>query len=452
VTGNDWIHWTQWTETLTMPVCLAVIAVFVVSGLDDLFIDLNALFRRLRPQKVSARGVEEWKSSSPRKFAIVVPAWDESSVIGRMLSGNIARIDYPADCYAFYVGVYPNDQASIDAVERVAKVYPNVRAVVSPLPGPTSKGQILNHVARSLVDGTGGCGQAWDAILLHDAEDLIHPLSLWLMNERLEKNHYVQIPVFSLPLAWNQLVAGTYIDEFAESHTKDILVRARLGAPLPSAGVGTAVRRDLVEHLLSRGELLNEKSLTEDYELGVRVGLAGFQQDFAARYVIDTGGRRAYIATREFFPKGFYRSIRQKTRWTIGITMQGWRNLSWPGNWRDRYFLFRDRKGLVTNPATILGYVIIPAALQPGDVNWFVAIAVSMLAVNRIVQRSLCVMRVYGPATAMMCLPRWPVACIINAAATFRAIKQHLESQWSGKAVRWVKTEHDLPEGFGVHY
>jgi adsorption protein B len=369
-----------------------------------------------------------------------------------MLSGNIARIDYPADCYAFYVGVYPNDQASIDAVERVAKVYPNVRAVVSPLPGPTSKGQILNHVARSLVDGTGGCGQAWDAILLHDAEDLIHPLSLWLMNERLEKNHYVQIPVFSLPLAWNQLVAGTYIDEFAESHTKDILVRARLGAPLPSAGVGTAVRRDLVEHLLSRGELLNEKSLTEDYELGVRVGLAGFQQDFAARYVIDTGGRRAYIATREFFPKGFYRSIRQKTRWTIGITMQGWRNLSWPGNWRDRYFLFRDRKGLVTNPATILGYVIIPAALQPGDVNWFVAIAVSMLAVNRIVQRSLCVMRVYGPATAMMCLPRWPVACIINAAATFRAIKQHLESQWSGKAVRWVKTEHDLPEGFGVHY
>ena len=436
-------------NALAMAVSFTVIAVFLVAGLDDLFIDLNALLRRLGPQKVNAGGLKEWTEIKPRKIAIIVPAWDESSVIGRMLVGNLARIQYPADSYGFYVGVYPNDQASIDAVQRVAESNPNVMAVVSPVPGPTSKGQILNHVTRCLMDGISGCASDWDAILLHDAEDLIHPVSLWLLNERLQHNHYVQIPVFSLPLAWHQLVAGTYIDEFAESHTKDVLVRSRLGAPLPSAGVGTALRRDLVEMLLNQGELLNEKSLTEDYELGVRVGLAGFKQDFAARYLVDDVGTRDYIATREFFPKGFFRSIRQKTRWTMGITIQGWRNLRWPGNFRDRYFFFRDRKGLVTNPATVIGYVAAPAAWHIDPMNRPLLITVSLFAVNRILQRFFCVLRVYGAATAFMCVLRWPVACIINAAATFRAIKQHTESSRSGRAVRWVKTEHDLPEGFG---
>jgi adsorption protein B len=75
-------------------------------------------------------------------------------------------------------------------------------------------------------------------------------MALFLMNDRLSTHHYVQIPVFSLPLKWSHLVAGTYIDEFAEAHTKDVLVRARLGAPLPSAGVGTALRKDLVHWLL----------------------------------------------------------------------------------------------------------------------------------------------------------------------------------------------------------
>ncbi len=442
-------------------ILLIVIAIFIISGLDDIFIDLNAFFRGLRPRVICDDQLRKWKALPPRKFAIIIPAWDESSVIARMLAGNLARIDYPRDHYAFYVGVYPNDQATIDAVERVARSNPNVHAVVSPLPGPTSKGQILNHVTRCLMERSsthraGDGGQDWDAILLHDAEDLIHPLSLWLINERLFDNHYVQVPVFSLPLAWNELVAGTYIDEFAESHTKDVLVRARLGAPLPSAGVGTALRRDLVENL-PHGELLNEKSLTEDYEMGVRVGLAGFKQDFAACFVMNDRGRRDYIATREFFPKGFYRSIRQKTRWTMGITMQGWRNLRWQGTFLDRYFLFRDRKGIVTNPATLVGYLVLPGAFEAGNlVGWAsslnkpVVVGISILAMNRMLQRILCVLRVYGPLTALMCLPRWPVACIINAAATFRAVKQHFESQWSGKAVRWVKTEHDLPEGFGV--
>ncbi|MEY4632186.1 MAG: hypothetical protein RIQ81_2306 [Pseudomonadota bacterium] len=452
----------DWSYLLGLVAYFSVIGVFVVSGLDDLFIDLSAMLHRLGPELITSDGLRELKQIPPRRFAIIVPAWDESKVIGRMLAGNLARIDYPADKYCFLVGVYPNDQASIDAVQRVAASYPNVRAIISPIPGPTSKGQILNHVTRCLVEGACGIEPEWDAILLHDAEDLIHPLSLWLLNERLNHNHYVQIPVFSLPLSCSHLVAGTYIDEFAESHTKDVLVRSWMGASLPSAGVGTALRRDLVEHLLAGrgqdgkprdfllGELLNEKSLTEDYELGVRVGLTGFKQNFAVSYMISPEGRRDFIATREYFPRGFYRSIRQKTRWTMGITMQGWRNLRWPGRFRDRYFLFRDRKGLVTNPAALLGYLVIPIGFSAEPVSVALMMVISLLAANRMAQRFLCVRNVYGLATAAMCVPRWPVACIINAAATLRAVKQHTASCVSGHAVRWVKTEHDLPEGFGT--
>jgi len=74
----------------------------------------------------------------------------------------------------------------------------------------------------------------FDAFLMHDAEDVIHPLSLKLANHLLDRFDFIQIPVFSLHCSFRQLVAGTYIDEFAEAHTKELLVRAKLGAAVPS--------------------------------------------------------------------------------------------------------------------------------------------------------------------------------------------------------------------------
>ena len=55
------------------------------------------------------------------------------------------------------------------------------------------------------------------------------------------------------------------------------------------------------------------------------------------------GGR--LIATRAHFPDTLAAAVRQKTRWTHGLALQGWDRLGWQGNAIQRWMTFRDRRG-----------------------------------------------------------------------------------------------------------
>ena len=445
---------------LGLLVLLAVL--YMISGLDDLFIDLVATALRLEPKSLGIDDIRSLHVAPEKTFAILVPAWDEGSIIDRMLLGNLERIEYKN--YHFFVGVYPNDPATVRKVKGLEDRYPNIHAVVNHRDGPSSKGQILNHVVRQVFEFERSSEIQFDGFLMQDAEDLIHPKTLKLVNSRIGAYDFVQVPVFSLEVRPSALVAGTYIDEFAESHTKDILVRERLGAAIPSAGVGTALSRRLVVKLLElSGGLLNEGSLTEDYELGVRAHGLGFRPHVACTHYGLVDGSREFIATREFFPRRFSRSVRQKTRWTTGIALQGWRNLGWKGKFANRYFLARDRKGLFTNIATFLGYPTVLATAAYAvfvdshpihdltSTSYFHVLCAGnlLLMINRCLQRMKCVGRVYG-AKALISLPlRWPVGTTVNAFATCRAIHNDVRARFTKVTLTWSKTEHELPEFFG---
>lgn len=430
---------------------------YLISGLDDLFIDLIAGLRNLQPEELKTDDLHVLRKMPQKKIAIIVPAWKESAIIARMLEGNIDRIAY--EQYDFFVGIYPNDPESIAELERVSALHPRVHAVVNSRPGPSSKGQMLNQVFEGIFAFERDSGARFDAFLMQDSEDIIHPHILPLINSRLDRYDFVQTPVFSLVVKRGQLVASTYMDEFAEHHTKDLLVRHSLHAAIPSAGVGTALSRRLIESMSeTNGHVFNEASLTEDYELGVTAHRLGFRSLFCCAYFRLPNGRREFIATREFFPKKVKRSIRQKARWSIGICLQGWRNLGWKGKLRDRYFLYRDRKGLLTNPAVLLNYpclIVLIAFPQLAlrlasktEIAVLVGVNFGLMA-NRMVQRAISVSRVYG-LPAILPIPLvWAVANFINAAATLSAIRQHVASLVTRRAVAWVKTEHELPEFFG---
>ena len=81
-------------------VWLAAVAVWILlSGLDDLFIDLVYLFRRetfTRPRE------PELAPARQRRIAILVPLWHEHQVIGQMLRHNLAAILYAN--YDFFCG------------------------------------------------------------------------------------------------------------------------------------------------------------------------------------------------------------------------------------------------------------------------------------------------------------------------------------------------------------
>jgi adsorption protein B len=392
----------------------------------------------------------------------MVPAWKEGNIIARMLKGNLERIDYQK--YHIFVGVYPNDTETVEQVKRVSEEFPNVHAVVNYKNGPTSKGQILNYVVEQILCYERKNGIEFDAFLMQDAEDLIHPKILKLVNAKTAQFDFVQVPVFSLEVKPFALVAGTYVDEFAESHTKDLLVRDRLGSAVPSAGVGTALSRRLVVSVLEKESLFFENTVTEDYELGVRAHQMGFKPHFAAYSYKDSHTKKVeYIATREFFPKHFTRSVRQKTRWSVGICIQSWGRLGWIGNIRNRYFLWRDRKGILTNIASLVGYFCLGLALLYALVIddkplhaflakplWTTLFEINLaLMINRFFQRLVCVYRVYGVKACWLILLRWPVGICINALASFSALKNGTLAYFKKASIVWVKTEHELPSYFG---
>src|SRR3546814_16401340 len=107
-------------------------------------------------------------------------------------------------------------------------------------------------------------------------------------------------------------VGGHYGDEFAEAHGKELVVRSRLGLPLPSACVGCALtRRTLALLAIERGgEPFCCDSLTEDYEIGLLIGTYCLETRF-----IDTFGSAGYsIFSRGAFPVEVHPVVRQHTR------------------------------------------------------------------------------------------------------------------------------------------
>lgn len=430
---------------------------YLIFGLDDLFIDVVAWINVQGPRELSPRMLKKMAMQKQKRIAIIVPAWKEGQIIDRMLLGNLQRIEYQN--YDFFVGVYPNDSETCNAVEKAAAIDARIHPVINCRPGPTSKGQILNYVVDQILEYETAHGVIFDALLMQDSEDVIHPKTLPLVNVFLKKYDFIQVPVFSLDLNLFQLVGGTYVDEFSEHHTKDILVRSQLNAAIPSAGVGTALSRALFIKVRERnkGSLLNENTVTEDYELGVTAHALGFLAKFCCFYY-QQNQKKEFIATREYFPKKFMRSVRQKTRWTTGIALQGHRNLGWVGKLSNRYFLFRDRKGILTNIATFIGYPIVFLAvlLQLNGVEfpfrdgifYYILFANLFLMINRLFQRALSVYRVYGAAPLLTLPLRWPIANLINCLATVRALYQYLIALYTKKTIAWVKTEHELPELF----
>ncbi|WP_448662540.1 glycosyltransferase [Sphingomonas sp. CJ20] len=194
---------------------------FLVGGLDDLLVDLVYLGRRIAGLLAQHRGsaAEHPAMHGPvpaGRIILFVPAWDESAVISRMLRAALARFAH--DNYALYVGTYPNDAATIGEVARVACADARVRLVINDHPGPTTKADCLNALWRALLRDEAAEGFTTRAVVLHDAEDVVHPHEIALYARWIGHYDAVQLPVLPLPHPRSRFIAGHYCDEFAEAN------------------------------------------------------------------------------------------------------------------------------------------------------------------------------------------------------------------------------------------
>lgn len=449
-----------------------------LSSIDDLFVDGVfwgvQVYRKISGSKNEVVSGEALEREAEQHLAIMIPAWEEHDVIATMIENAIRTISY--ENYTVFVGTYANDARTIAEVERLAERFGRLRHVRLSHAGPTCKADCLNHIVVDIADYEREHGTEFAGLIMHDSEDVLHPLELRLFNYHLPAKDMIQLPVVSLEQRYRDLVAGTYMDEFAECHAKDLLVRQWLAGCVPSAGVGTCFSRRAIEVLKESGEPFNTDTLTEDYDIGSRLAERGMKTvveihpaEFRMRRRGLAGlGRRSDaimempLCVREHFPRTFRTSYRQKARWVMGIALQGWSQLGWSDSARTNYFRFRDRKALVTPGLAILAFAILAvylasawsAALRGAEIfdlmpassfgyalMWFNMCA--LLA--RLGQRMYFTGRIYGFGHAVWSLPRSLLLPFINFAASIRAIRIFLQSKLTGHSIAWDKTKHRFP-------
>ncbi|WP_199553402.1 glycosyl transferase family protein [Sandaracinobacteroides hominis] len=424
-----------------------------LSSLDDIAVDTIWL-ARVAFRRAPALPPEPER---PGRFAVIIPAWDESAVIGAMVQRLLATMQHPH--FLLFVGAYPNDLATQEAVRSVADA--RVRLVVTSRPGPTTKADCLNHLWRAVLAEEAGGGR-FKAIVLHDAEDVVHPQSLSVYDRHMPGLAMVQLPVVPLIDRRARWVSGHYADEFAQAHAKDMLVRAVLRAPVPSAGVGTAIDREVLACLAGADNApFDAGSLTEDYEIGHKIHAMGLTGRMARVRMAD-----GLVATRAYFPSTIEAAVQQKSRWLTGIALSGWDRLGWGGGPAVRWMLLRDRKGLFTAAIAVMGYgaaLLLAAQLmlrsQLGErlghplppllggaselLPWFLLFNAALLA-WRLILRFWFTSRLYGPVEGLFAVPRAIVANAINFLAAVRAAERYRAMLGTG-GTEWGKTQHRFP-------
>lgn len=455
----------SWSEFVAVELLLFAGIWFLIGALDDLALDLvwfGQWLRSARPDAAAhvtriTRPVPANDGLVDRRphHAVFVPAWEEADVIGDMVAHCLMR--WPCDSYRLYIGVYANDPATGFAALRGARGDQRLRIVPLACDGPTSKADCLNRIWQAMQQDEAEDGFQYRSIVLHDAEDVVHPAELSLYDQFLGHFAFVQIPVSPLIDRAAPLISGHYADEFAEAHMRNMPVRSRLGVAMPCAGVGCAFERTTLASLAAASGSnapFATDSLTEDYELGIRVHEAGGRGIFARAY--DDHGE--LVATHAYFPSDLSASVRQKTRWMIGIALSGWDRTGWGADAGDIWMRARDRRSVLAAVVLVAGYlglalfvlVILSAAAgvyQPAPLDPVVntlLIGNGVMLAWRLAIRAACTGWHYGWREACWSVPRAFVGNIIAVMSARRALAAYAGSL-RGRVLSWDKTRHHIP-------
>jgi cellulose synthase/poly-beta-1,6-N-acetylglucosamine synthase-like glycosyltransferase len=122
------------------------------------------------------------KTHAPSKsFAVLVAAHNEEQVVGALLE-NLKRLDYPQELYDIFV-ICDNCTDGTADVVRSHGVYAAVRS------NPHLRGK--GHAIEWMLKELWGMPKTYDAVVMFDADNLVNPDFLRLMNDDLCEGHQV---------------------------------------------------------------------------------------------------------------------------------------------------------------------------------------------------------------------------------------------------------------------
>ena len=427
----------------------------LIGGLDDLLLDTLFFARRIWGRFGVRLTGDELPPVPRSRIAIFVPTWREHKVIGPMLRTLLTRL---SGDYTVYVAVYVNDTQTAAAVQAIADGDHRIRLVTNPSPGPSTKADNLNLLWEAVRNAEARAQTTTRFVVLHDAEDVVHPDELRVFDALIERFDVIQLPVKPLVRQGLQLIAGSYSDQFAEAHTKSLAVRSAIGAGMPLAGVGCAISAEALATVAHArgGQPFDATCLVEDYEAGLRLAELRFRGAFVRYW-----GEHQLVAVGEYFPDTFGAAIRQKARWMAGIALAGWDRTGWsrPTHVLDHWMRLRDRRALLAIIVLAAAYVsavlygvVVAASALTGEAPatavtppaWLLQINVALLC-WRLMVRTAFTWRAYGWRMAAGAPLRFVIGNFIDLAAAPLALKRYAQT-FRGAPPIWDKTEHEFPE------
>ena len=482
----------NWNEVIHVTGFILVL-IYLIFGLDDtiwfICAFINGLLRK-RKAKDDVLSFDVLRKTPPKMLAVAIASWHEANVIVDMIVNFLNTTDYPKSMYHVFIGVYPNDPDTIAAVNEASKIYPNVHAIINCVNGPTTKAQNINHMIREIRNFEQEKQIRFASLTVHDSEDVVHTYELLATNYLVEQHDAMQFPVFpiiEMPRFSNffrQMTTATYADEFAESHYLSLVQRKNMNAFVPCAGTGFTLSRKCIEQFGDE-DVLPSESLTEDYLLSLILYKKGIPLHYVLnrlpRVMKNGRVRTDFITTRALFPSTFRAAVRQKTRWTYGITMQSVhlrdvfqsRGVSLAG----RYSFYKDLKAKVLNLIPMFGYLVsiyciasmffhLEPMYEQNSPVMIMAVIVFVISILRQILRGYSLYHVYGFRSmffGVLLPPLFPIRLIygniINFTATVRAFWQRFTSRpkvnsnhdyhskahrKAKKTVKWAKTDHSF--------
>jgi hypothetical protein len=143
--------------------------------------------------------------------------------------------------------------------------------------------------------------------------------------------------------------------------------------------------------------------------------------------------------------------------------LQSWAKHGWKGGIAQIYWFWRDRKGLVGNPLSLLGNLVCLyglatlaysrcsgkpwglASFDPGPLESSALGCALLLQLHRIAVRTICAARIYGAAFAAATPLRAVWSNWLNGLATLKALYEYARARLRRAPLRWLKTEHIYP-------
>jgi len=256
----------------------------------------------LSPDAILSFSPEQIKAREPRGwpvFSVLVPMYKEPETVKQMVA-SLEAMDYPADRKDVQILLEADDEATL-AAARALTLPPGFRVTEIPESFPRTKPKACN-IGLHLAKG--------EYLVIYDAEDLPEKDQLKKAVMAFEASPENVVCVQSRLNYYNprqNVLTRWFTAEYSAWFDLQLPGLAALGAVIPLGGTSNHFKTRVLRELMG----WDAYNVTEDCDLGVRLGRAGY----ATRMLETTTWEEACSDVRFW--------IKQRTRWQKGY-IQTW--------------------------------------------------------------------------------------------------------------------------------